>query len=122
MVVFVTNLVARSGRWSPLRFSLYDDKSFGFEKHVKHHDIKNSHSSKRRLMCGLHAACAAVGNADAAFQIQAEMEREGFAVDKQCATSLINACSKELLHTSEHQRRQRLVLLERAGDPHQSSS
>ena len=60
-------------------------------------------------------ACAAVGNADAAFQIQAEMEREGFSVDKQCATSLINACSKELLHTSEHQRRQRLVLLERAG-------
>ena len=63
----------------------------------------------------LPAACAAVGNADAAFQVQAEMLQGGYNIDKQCATSLINACSQALLHTSDQHRRQRLVLLERAG-------
>lgn len=43
------------------------------------------------------------------------MVRGGFPIDKQCATSLINACSKELLNTCDQRRRQRLVLLERAG-------
>ena len=61
------------------------------------------------------AACGSVGDADSAFRLQSEMLRDGVAIDKQSATSLIDACSQELLTTSGNQRRQRLVLLERAG-------
>jgi pentatricopeptide repeat protein len=56
-----------------------------------------------------------VGDADAAFRLHSEMVREGCPLDKHSATSLVDACSQELLRTSASQRRQRLVLLERAG-------
>lgn len=60
-------------------------------------------------------ACAAAGDADAAFRTYAEMTNDGLPIDKQAATSLINACSQEILSKCSYERRRQLVLLERAG-------
>ena len=61
------------------------------------------------------AACASVGDADAAFRLHAQMVKDGLPVDRLTATTLINACSREILKTCSSQRRRQLVLLERAG-------
>ncbi len=61
------------------------------------------------------AACAAAGDADAAFRLYAELRAGGVPTEAKVYAALISACNQEALAAGGgHGRRQSLVLLERA--------
>ncbi|KAL4443545.1 hypothetical protein ABPG75_011282 [Micractinium tetrahymenae] len=66
------------------------------------------------LYTTLISACAGAGDADKAFQLYSEMKVAGVPSDKMVYASVVKACAQHISRLPPSERRQQLVLLERA--------
>ncbi|KAI3428088.1 hypothetical protein D9Q98_006471 [Chlorella vulgaris] len=66
------------------------------------------------LYTTLISACASAGDAEKAFLLYGQMKADGVAIDKMVYSSVVHACAAEIQRLPQSERRQQLVLLERA--------